>query len=415
MTATTPNLLTTEQSESAADDWLGWTFTEGEAIFSTAVGFAKEWDAMREPFVVVNIKTTGPYPAACETLEISALLVDPTGTVRSEFSRLIEVATPVPDDVLKLVGITQQQLALEGQPVAEVMKEYLAFVASRSVFLQNATVDLPFLKKSAERIDQTYDESVYDIDEIALMTCPHMGYNESAAQLRATMVRPRCIDDAKVALAILLECRETAFAEEPIVFDPVTEFPNSWAAMRETFAVVCIETTGLYPKTDEILEFAALLVEPSGTVTSEFSVIVKVEQPLKQEIIDLVEITQAMVELEGIPLPEAMAKFLAFVENRPVFIHHSMFDQLFFENAQEKTGQAFSNKVYDTFAIFKMVWTDLAPHSVKNLAKHLGLCHPQQRAIGYAKATLAILLAAREAAFSPKFTIEGETHARLDK
>ncbi len=402
MTDITSNTLTTDQSESPDDDWLGWTFTETEAIFSPAVGFAKEWDAMHEPFVVVNIKTAGPDPESCEIVEIAVLLVDPTGTVTSEFTQLVKVANPVPDDVLKLIGITQEQLAREGQPLVQVMKDYLAFVASRPVFFKNAFVDLPLLKKAAVQTWQTINESVYDIDFIALMTWPQvqvMGFDAVATHVGAPKVRPRCIDDTKAALVILLAGREAAFVEESIIFDPVTEFPNSWAAMRETFAVVGIETTGPYPKSDEILEFAALLVEPSGAITSEFSALVKVEQPLKQEIIELVEITQAMVELEGIPLPEAMAKFLAFVGNRPVFFHHSIFDHPFLESAEEKTGQIFSNKMLDTFAIFKMVWTDWAPYSVKNLTKHLGLCDPQPRAIGYAKATLAILLAAREAAF----------------
>ena len=129
----------------------------------------------------------------------------------------------------------------------------------------------------------------------------------------------------------------------------------------------------------------------------------------------MVAISQAMVDLEGIPLPDAMARFLAFVGNRPVFIHHAAFNQLYIEDAEAKTGQVFGNKVYDTFAIFKMIWTDWPPYNVHKLTKHLGLCDPQPRAIGYAKATLAILLAAREAAFSPRCTVEGETHVRLDK
>ena len=403
MTDSKPNMLASDLSELTADDWLGWTFTESEAIFSTAVGFAKAWDAMREPFVVVNIKATGPDPKSCEVVEISALLVDPTGTVTSKFSQLIKFANPVPDDVLKLIGIEQEQFALDGMPVAQVMKEFLAFVASRPVFLQNATVDLPFLKKTAESANQTFDESVYNIDYIALMTWTHvqvMGFDALAAHVRAPLVRPRCIDDAKAALIILLAARQAAFAEDGAIFNPVLGFADAWDAMRDPFAIVDIETTGIHAESDEILEFTALLVDPSGAITSEFSALVKVEEPLKQEIIELVEITQSMVDLEGIPLSDAMAKLLAFVGNRPVFIHHSMFDQPFLESAEEKTGQLFSNKVYDTLVMAQMIWNDGGPHSCDRLMKRLGLPQVQGRTLGGAKSTLALLLAARDAAFS---------------
>ena len=106
-------MLATDPLQPTADDWLGWTFTEDRAIFDPVVGFAKEWGAMREPFVVVNIETTGLDPESSETIEIAALLVDPSGPVTSEFSRLVKVTNPVSDDLLKLIGVTQEQLALE--------------------------------------------------------------------------------------------------------------------------------------------------------------------------------------------------------------------------------------------------------------------------------------------------------------
>ena len=213
----TPHMLATDPLEPTADDWFGWTFTEDRAIFNPAVGFAKEWGAMREPFVVVNIETTGLDPESSETLEISALLVEPTGTVRSEFSKLVKVTNPVSDEILKLIGVTQEQLCLEGLPLAQVMKEYLEFVAFRPVFLQNATVDLPFLKNAAESIDQTFDDSVYDIDYMALMIWAEVqvrGFSALAAHVGAPQTRPRSIDDAKAALTVLLAARKAAFSQK---------------------------------------------------------------------------------------------------------------------------------------------------------------------------------------------------------
>ncbi len=402
MTNTKPILSLGDSVDPSADDYPGWTFTEGEAIFSPTVGFAKEWDAMREPFVVVSIRTTGQDPESCETIEIAALLVDPTGTVTSKFSQMVKVASPIPDEVLKLMGITPEQLAREGQSLAQVMKDYLAYVASRPVFLKDAFVDLPFLKKAAEKACQTFDESVYNIDFIALMTWPQvqvMGFDALAADVRAPQVRPRSIDDAKAALIILLAGREAAFADDGATFDASAGFSGAWKAMREPFAIVDIETTGLHAESDEILEFSALLVDPSGAITSEFSALVKVEQLLTQEIIEIVEITQDMVDLEGMSLPDAMAKFLALVGNRAVFIHNARFEQAFFDRAEEKTGHLFANKVYDTLVMAQMIWNDGGPHSCNRLMKRLRMPQVQGRTLGEAKSTLSVLLAAREAAF----------------
>jgi DNA polymerase-3 subunit epsilon len=190
------------------------------------------------------------------------------------------------------------------------------------------------------------------------------------------------------------------FIEDRAIFNPVVGFAKEWDTMRKPFAIVDLEVTGVHAESDEILEFAALLVEPPGVITSQFSALVKVEQPLKQEIIELVGITQSMADLEGKPLADAMAAFLAFVGNRPAFIHNAMFDLLFLDRAEDRTGQVFSNNVYDTLVMAKMIWNDWGPHSSNKLMKRLGLPQVQGGTIGDAKSTLAILLAAREAAFS---------------
>ena len=190
------------------------------------------------------------------------------------------------------------------------------------------------------------------------------------------------------------------FTEDRAIFNPVVGFSKEWGAMSKPYAIVDLEVTGIHAESDEILEFAALLVEPSGAITSEFSALVKGEQPLKHEIIEIVDITQALVDLEGKPLADAMTAFLEFVGNRPAFIHHAEFYQSFLHKAGEKTGQVFSNNVYDLLFMAMMIWPDWSPHSSNRLMKRLGLPQVQGGTIGDAKSTLAILLATRDEAFS---------------
>lgn len=67
---------------------------------------------MRFPdsYLVYDLETTGLDAATCEVIEIGARLVK-GGQVRSERSWLIRQANPLPEEIVKLTGITDAMLA----------------------------------------------------------------------------------------------------------------------------------------------------------------------------------------------------------------------------------------------------------------------------------------------------------------
>jgi DNA polymerase-3 subunit epsilon len=172
----------------------------------------------------------------------------------------------------------------------------------------------------------------------------------------------------------------------------------AWAATQAPFAVADLETTGLKADTAEILELAAVLVEPDGAVTSEFSVLVKPQHPVPAEITRLTGITQADVDADGLPLAQALATFFSYIGNRPVFFHNAPFDQGFLSVASAKTKLRFKNAVHDTLPVARCVWPSLGTYKLGVLAEHVGAAKPSHRALGDARATLAVLLAARKGA-----------------
>ncbi len=191
------------------------------------------------------------------------------------------------------------------------------------------------------------------------------------------------------------EWEQRVAARKVQLSEQASSVDDSRAATKQPFVVADLETTGLNAATDELLEFAALKVDPSGTVTAEFSVLVRVARPVPDVITKLTGISQADVDREGQPLADAMRTFLAFVESRPVFFHNAPFDQGFLKSAGAQARLKFGNPVHDTLVMARAAWPSLGTYKLAALAGHVGAPAPTHRGLADARATLAVLLAAR--------------------
>ncbi len=184
--------------------------------------------------------------------------------------------------------------------------------------------------------------------------------------------------------------RQAYLAELDAVLDA------AWAATGQPFVVADLETTGLNAQTDEVLEFAAVQVEPDGSVSGEFSVLVRVSARVPAEITRLTGITQDVIDSEGRPLSEAMKAFAVFVGRRPVFFHNAPFDRGFIKKAGSLAKVKFANPIHDTLPLARQAWPSLGTYKLAVLAEHVGASTPTHRALADANAALAVLLAARK-------------------
>ena len=124
-------------------------------------------------------------------------------------------------------------------------------------------------------------------------------------------------------------------------------------------------------------------------------------QPVPTDITRLTGITQAAVDAAGQPLEHAYRAFAEFVGNRPVIFHNAPFDLRFISRAATLVDAAFDNPVHDTLPMARQAWPALLNHKLDTLARHVGHAEPQHRALGDAKAALAVLLAARQRLWAP--------------
>lgn len=145
-----------------------------------------------------------------------------------------------------------------------------------------------------------------------------------------------------------------------------------------------------------MIEFAALRVTSDGGVTDEFSALIRPSIRLPDAITELTGITRDAVDREGRPPADAMKAFVKFVGTDPVFFHNAAFDQGFIKRAASQAKVKFADPVHDTLPLARQAWPSLSNYKLTALAQHVGTTVPTHRALDDAKATLAVLLAARQ-------------------
>lgn len=139
------------------------------------------------------------------------------------------------------------------------------------------------------------------------------------------------------------------------------------------YTVIDIETTGLDPSKDEIIELAALKVV-DRCETERFQQVVAIKGELRSSISDLTGLTSDILTCEGKRLDEALGAFLSFVGTSLVVAHNVEFDCAFIQAACETCDfDDFDNESVDTLALAKKKLPNATSYRLEALAKLLHL------------------------------------------
>ena len=120
-------------------------------------------------------------------------------------------------------------------------------------------------------------------------------------------------------------------------------------AEQLSFVAVDLETTGLDPKKDRIIEIGAIRVE-NGEVAGEYQQLVNPGCPIPDFVSDLTGITDEMVEKAPL-IGEVLDEFLKFCGELPIVGHQVMFDYRFLKRATVNQGESFERNGIDTLAL----------------------------------------------------------------
>lgn len=162
--------------------------------------------------------------------------------------------------------------------------------------------------------------------------------------------------------------------------------------MITDFTALDIETTGLNPKTEKIIEVGAVKVR-QGKVVARFERLVSPGRALEERITRLTGITDAM--LQDAPLPEeVIPRLLAFIGEDCILGHSVLFDYSFVKKAAvnlQLVEYPFFHAVgIDTLKIARCLLPELESRSLPFLCQYYQIPHTAHRAVEDAQATVLL-------------------------
>lgn len=150
--------------------------------------------------------------------------------------------------------------------------------------------------------------------------------------------------------------------------------------LPDDYVVFDIETSGLNPKKDKIIEIGAIKYKDNKKI-DEFSYLIDSEIKLNQIITDVTGITDD--DLKGKDkIDVVLPKFLDFIEDYTIIGHNVKFDYDFIEaNITKLHLKHLKNRIVDTLLLSRITIYDSKNHRLKTLKEYLGLNYNSHRAL----------------------------------
>lgn len=139
------------------------------------------------------------------------------------------------------------------------------------------------------------------------------------------------------------------------------------------YVVFDLETTGLSPEKDEIIEISGIKVR-DGRAAEEFSTLVNPGRPIPSGATKVNGITDRMVQ-DAPMLKTALEQFLAFAGD-DILVGHNIhsFDMNFLYNGVMKTlGREVANDYVDTLYLARSCMPQMYRYRLTDLADHFGI------------------------------------------
>ncbi len=163
--------------------------------------------------------------------------------------------------------------------------------------------------------------------------------------------------------------------------------------MSTTYVAIDVETTGLDPQRDRIIEVAAIVFR-NNDILDEFTTLVNPQQDIPFHITQLTGITTEMV-MDAPSMFKVRPRLQSLIGDHVLIGHNISFDLGFLR--EERIG--IGNHRVDTVTLASILFPQAGRYNLASIARHLKLPDAQNhRAYGDAEQTLELFLALKEEA-----------------
>jgi Rad3-related DNA helicase/DNA polymerase III epsilon subunit-like protein len=208
-------------------------------------------------YAALDLETTGLDPARDRVIEIGAVAFT-ADQVTSTLEQLVDPGRAVPDTVLRLTGIRQEELRGAASPDA-ALRQLAEFLRGRQPVGHGARLDVEFLEAAG-----LWDESqeILDTLDLARILLPAAASHSLpllSTEMGFSQPRPhRALDDADATRQLLLRLREEAIALNDTLKESMLALvaPYGWPVARFFADALTAPNPNPEPATAEKVESA---------------------------------------------------------------------------------------------------------------------------------------------------------------
>lgn len=165
--------------------------------------------------------------------------------------------------------------------------------------------------------------------------------------------------------------------------------------LPERFVVFDLETTGLNPERNKIIEIGAIRVNRDSSHHDIFSTLININSRVPAKITEITGITTEMLQAEGSTLEESLDAFLSFIGDLRLVSFNAEFDVSFINAALATCSKpALGNQTSCALNMARRAWPGRKSYKLKDLAEDGNLARQTHRAVGDCQLALMVYAAA---------------------
>ncbi|MEG0900364.1 MAG: exonuclease domain-containing protein [Oscillospiraceae bacterium] len=179
--------------------------------------------------------------------------------------------------------------------------------------------------------------------------------------------------------------------QNPYEDKTIVNFYHKAFTYPNTFVVVDLETTGLSPEDEEIIEIGTIKYN-NGILEDTFHSLVNPHKPIPSSASAINHIYDK--DVNNAPSFEDIAdSFISFIEDYTLVAHNSSFDMKFIQTQLSSLGkEPLNNFVVDTLSLSRQYLPFLKNHKLDTIKDYLGLTSLSHTAIGDCEVTAKLYL-----------------------